>query len=310
MPPNPRVPNALRTGPFRSADALRHGLSRRQLQSGAWRHVLHDVYVWVGVPDDVHCRIRAATLVMPPDAAFSHRTAAWLSGADLLDVQQHRPTMTVPRECHIGPRSALVVRRAALPDADVLRRSAWRCTTPLRTAFDLARSQPLIEAVVCVDALLHLALVAADELRTYIADHPGWRGVRRAATALDHADGSAESPMESRLRLVLVLAGLPRPIVNEPLRGPGGAFLARPDLRIGHVLIEFDGGGHRDAEVFAHDLRRQNRLTEAGYVVLRYSAADVYNRPHRVVHQIRTTLQRPPASPILAISTSRCAATG
>jgi hypothetical protein len=310
MPPNPHVPDALRQGPFRSADALRHGLSRRQLQSGVWRQVLHDVYVWAETPDDLPGRLTAAALVLPPSGAFSHHTAAWLLGADLFDPQHHMPTVTVPRECHVGPRSQLVLRRAALPDADVTRRSAWRCTAPLRTAFDLARSQALVEAVVCVDAMLHLGLVGREELAGYVAEHPGWRGVRRAAAALDHADGGAESPMESRLRLLLVLAGLPRPIVNEPLYGRAGDFLARPDLRIDHVLIEFDGSVHREADVFASDLRRQNRLTEAGYVVLRYSATDVYNRPHRVVHQIRTTLQRPSAASILTKSTQPRAAIG
>src|SRR5215468_10825192 len=101
----------------------------------------------------------------------------------------------------------------------------------------------------------------------------------RSAAALHgvgvlRSDG-AESPMESRLRMVLVLAGLPAPAVNQPLYDACGVFLARPYLRIDRVLVEFDGSVHRDAQVFASDARRQNRLLEAGYTVLRYTASDV-----------------------------------
>ena len=168
-------------------------------------------------------------------------------------------------------------------------------TAPLLTAFDLARTEPGPEAVACVDALLHTGLVDEQALTGYVAAHPGWRGVRIAADVVARADHRAESPMESRLRVILLDGGLPRPAVNEPLHAPDGTFLARPDLRIRHVVVEYDGAVHRDASVFGHDLRRQNRLIEAGYTVLRYGAGDIALRSAQIVAQIRRALDDRPA---------------
>jgi hypothetical protein len=89
-----------------------------------------------------------------------------------------------------------------------------------------------------------------------------------------------------------LVAGVP--VVNESLYDDDGRFLARPDLRLGHVLIEFDGSVHRDGDQFVRDLRRQNRLVDAGYTVLRYTAADVYRKPGMITSQIRHALQAPP----------------
>jgi len=55
-----------------------------------------------------------------------------------------------------------------------------------------------------------------------------------------------------------------------------------------HLVIEFDGGNHRDRLV--SDDRRQNSLVSAGYRVLRFTVADVYGRPEAIVGQVRAGL--------------------
>ncbi len=302
MAGSPHVPDALRAGPFRSGQALDAGLTRRQLQSDCWRRLLHDVYAWSGLPDDLGLRTAAAALVLPAGAAFSHRTAAWLLGIDMISPGPV-PIVTVPTGVVFAARDGLVVRHAPVSRADVVRRRGLPVTAPARTAFDLARTEPGTEAVACVDALVHTGIVTAAEIEAYAAGCRGWRGVRRCAEVLSHVDGAAESPMESRLRMVLVEGGLPRPVVNMPLYDADGAFLGRPDLRIGHVVIEYDGAVHREAGVFGRDLRRQNLLIDAGYVVLRYGAGDVVGRADAIVAQVRRASATTP-SPILAESTS------
>lgn len=301
MPGSPLVPDALRAGPFRSGHALAAGLTRRQLQSDCWRHLLHDVYAWAGLPDDLGLRVAAAALALPAGAAFSHRTAAWLLGVDSVSPGEV-PVATVPAGTAYAARGGLVVRRAPLPSTEVVRRRLMPVTSAARTAFDLARTEPAAEAVACVDAMLHAGLVDRQSLAGYAAARRGWRGVRLALLAVDLADGAAESAMESRLRMVLVDGGLPRPVVNEPVLGADGTFLGRPDLRIGRVLIEYDGAVHREAAVFGSDLRRQNRLVDAGYVVLRYGAGDIAGRSQLIVAQVRRALAD--RSPILSESTS------
>lgn len=297
----PLVPDELRTGPFLGAEALAAGLSRRQLQSACWRRLFQDVYAWVGLPDDFGLRVAAAALLLPPDAAFSHRTAAWLHGLTTVTPGPD-PEVTVPPHTAFAGRRGLAVRHAPLHGDDVVRRRLRPVTSPLRTAFDLARTERRAEAIACVDAALHAGLVDKQTLAGYVAAHPGWRGVRTAAGIVDHADPAAESPMESHLRVLLRDGGLPLPVVNQPLYDSGGHFLARPDLRIGHVVIEYDGAVHREASAFGQDLRRQNRLVDAGYTVLRYTAADLTTRPADVVAQVRRALAERP--PILAGATS------
>ena len=95
--------------------------------------------------------------------------------------------------------------------------------------------------------------------------------------------------METRLRLVLVLAGLPRPRVQVSL-GNEDTFLGRADLYYAgpRLIIEYDGGTHRDR--LAYDDRRQNRLVDAGYRLLRFTAADILESPASIVALVRRSL--------------------
>jgi very-short-patch-repair endonuclease len=97
--------------------------------------------------------------------------------------------------------------------------------------------------------------------------------------------------METRLRLLLVLAGLPHPRGQVSLRDDCGLFLARPDLYYpdARLVIEYDGATHRES--LAADNRRQNRLMDAGYRILRFSAGDVLDAPATVVSMVRRALQ-------------------
>ena len=103
--------------------------------------------------------------------------------------------------------------------------------------------------------------------------------------------------METRLRWLLVQAGLPRPEVQAPIpEARARADLYYPQTRL---IIEFDGGNHRDRMV--EDNRRQNLLMNAGYQVLRFTASDLYNRPETVVRQVSAAVgssaTRPAAAP-------------
>ncbi len=169
--------------------------------------------------------------------------------------------------------------------------SCLAVTTPLRTCFELTRREPLVEAVVAADAMLHADLVTLEELRAYVEEREGTGGVRNARKAATIAEPKTESPMESRLRMVLLEAGLPRPRVQEELLDSRGRVVARPDLAYpsARLGIEYDGVTHRES--LAEDNRRQNMLLrEFGVVLLRYTAVDVYNRAATIVEDVRSVL--------------------
>jgi very-short-patch-repair endonuclease len=96
--------------------------------------------------------------------------------------------------------------------------------------------------------------------------------------------------METRLRMLLVLAGIPRPDAQVSIKDHHGRFLCRPDLlyQLQRLAIEYDGGNHRDRLV--DDNRRQNRLISAGLRLLRFTAADIYGSPDLVAMQVRLGL--------------------
>jgi len=96
--------------------------------------------------------------------------------------------------------------------------------------------------------------------------------------------------METRLRMLLVLNGLPRPEAQVSIYD-GDLFLGRIDLyyRDARLGIEYDGA-HHDGKL-ADDDRRQNLLQNAGVRLLRFTASDIYNNPDVVVRQVRAALR-------------------
>src|SRR6266513_4577379 len=128
-----------------------------------------------------------------------------------------------------------------------------------------------------------------------VADFKGRPGAARLRRLTELA-GPAESPMETRLRWLLITAGLPRPEVQADLHDARGRFIARTDLfyRAARLAIEFDGGNHRERLV--SDDRRHNLITGAGFRLLRFTSADVYQRPDVVAAQVRGALATPALS--------------
>jgi hypothetical protein len=279
---------------LRGSTAIATGLlTRHQLAGPAWRKLFRDVYVAADAPVDHLTGCRAAALLLPPGAALSHRSAAMLYGADVLERGQ---PVEVTASGRGGPRPqpGLAVVRSPLAVADVWTRGGLPVTSPLRTAFDLARNSDLVAGVVGVDALLYRRVVKAPALADYLDAHANWNGVRLARRALGLARPDVESPMETRLRLCVVLAGLPEPVIQYDVLDPAGHFVARLDLayRRQRVGLEYDGDHHRERDVFRRDAVRLNRLRLLGWTVLRFTADDVLRNPDRVVAYVRAALKR------------------
>jgi very-short-patch-repair endonuclease len=159
-----------------------------------------------------------------------------------------------------------------------------------RTLYDLVRRVGLVEAVVVADMALHSGVIDLAELTTFVAARSGRKGVAAARPLLDLVEPAAESPMESRLRMLLVLGGLSRPQAQVSLHADDGEFLGRADLYYpgSRLVMEYDGETHRSSLV--DDNRRQNRLLSAGFRVLRFTAADVLRSPGAVLTQVRTAV--------------------
>jgi hypothetical protein len=282
----------LTCAPFVGRDAIAAGLlTRSQLAGETWRRLLPDIYAWADLPLDHGLRCLAAGLYLRGRGAVSGRDAAALWGADAL-MRGAPVEVTVPRGARVRPAGGLVVVRSPLPAGDVAAWAGIPLTTPGRTAFDLARRLPLVEAVVAVDAMLAARLVTSANLAASAAIRPYWPGLARLRKVLLLCDAGAESPQESRLRLILIAGGLPRPVCQYEVRDAAGLFVARLDLAYpAHRLgIEYEGDHHRGRGVFQDDLRRINRLRACGWTVLRFAARDVFGDRVRVVATVRAAL--------------------
>lgn len=290
--PTARRPDVLRGRVFRKRDVIERGvLTSSELRSSAWRRLFRGVYVDADLADSYGLRIRGAGLLIPPTAVYSGRTAAYLHGASQLTATDDPIEISIPADVRFGPVDGLLIRRAVLPAGDVQLLHRRRCTTGLRTALDIARREPLIEAVVGLDVLLARAVVGKGELGEAAARVSG-RGSRRARRAVELADGRAQSPPESRLRVLLILAGL-APVPQFTVRDQDGDFVARVDLAFPEqrIAIEYDGAWHSEPGQFAKDRRRLNRLVAAGWTVLHVTAAEMRD-PEALIEKVQALLVR------------------
>jgi hypothetical protein len=232
--------------------------------------------------------VEAAWRRLPEGAVFSGLTAAWLHG---LDVDPADPIeFTVPKSLGVTTRSGMAVRRSVLSRDEVVVRHGFPTTTPLRTLLDISCRQPLVEAVVVADMALHTGVIKPDALVASLGRYEGTWGVKALRQVAWHAEPATESPMETRMRIIVVLGGLPRPQAQVSIYDGAGNFLGRPDLyypaeRLG---LEYDGSIHHGTLV--EDNRRQNRLLNAGVRLLRFGAGDIYGAPDSVVALVRAQL--------------------
>ena len=293
--PRARRPPALRGAVFRKCDVVSAGLlTADALRSSAWRRLYRGVYADAELPDSFGLRIRGAGLLIPSAAVYSGRAAAYLLGATELADSAGVVEVSVPTGVRFGPVDGMRVRRVVLPTSDVTAVTRRRCTTGLRTALDIARWEPLPDAVAALDVLLARAVVGQAQLREAATAYAG-RGGRRVGQAAELADPRAESPPESRLRVLLALAGLPA-VPQFTVCDADGHFVARVDLAFPdrRIAIEYDGVWHAERGQFARDRQRLNRLVAAGWTVLHVTAADMRD-PDALVARVRALLGSPAA---------------
>ncbi|MGY1697622.1 endonuclease domain-containing protein [Geodermatophilus sp. SYSU D00814] len=267
MPVAPRRPPVLHGRVFRGTWAVGTGvLTKDELRSTAWRRLRRDVYADAALPVDHRLMARGVALVMPRAAALGGLTAAVLWGAGALATAEDPVEVVVPPGTRWSPGPGVVVRSAGL-GGDVVRRGPWlRWTDRVRTAVDLVRRDGTDEAVVLLDQLVCAWVVDLAAVRVAVQALPRCRGSARARRAAGLADGLAESPQETRLRLLLHRSGLPLPVAQYEVRS-GGRFVARVDFAWPErrLALEYDGAWHGAPDQLPRDRRRLNGLMAAGW---------------------------------------------
>jgi very-short-patch-repair endonuclease len=273
--------------------AAEAGVSSKQLRRPDVVRLSRDTFLPRALSGDFRVRTAAVLLTAPERAVVSHLSAAALWGVAIpMRKDDGRVHVTVATGSAIRGRADRCIHRSPIDADEITRLDGFPVTTPARTWRDLAAvlQEPALLAV--TDQLLARRCSAAD-LTAQLKHRPLGRGAARARAVLPVADARAESPMESVLRWLLHAARVPTPELQFVVRDPDGSFIGRADLAWPDrkVLVEFDGDVHRERDVFVNDLRRQNRLIAEGWIVLRFTSADVLGRPDAVISEIRRALR-------------------
>jgi hypothetical protein len=187
------------------------------------------------------------------------------------------------------------VRSGEIRDDEVCTVDCINCTTPARTAYDLGRRLPLETAAIRIDALLNATKASILQVESLALRYPGAPGIRQLRTALELADAGAESPQETRLRLLLVRSGLPRPVTQIPVTNDWGHVARRIDMGWPEWMVgaEYDGEHHwTDPARHAEDIERLEFLAARGWMIVRVSARQLRYQSALVVERVRTALQR------------------
>jgi len=166
--------------------------------------------------------------------------------------------------------AGLIVRNESLAPDEITRVSGIPVTTRARTAFDLARHLPRGQAVARLDALMRAQRFSTQDVLLLAERHRGARGLKSLRGVLPLIDGGAASPQESRLRLLYIDAGLPKPETQLAIVGARARVIRWSDMgwREFMVAAEYDGDQHRtDRRVYTKDIRALRAARNLGWIV-------------------------------------------
>ena len=289
--PHPLLMSRGLHGVFVGSHAVAEGaVSRRQLQSGLYRPLLHNVYADPALTADHQLHARAAALVMPEDAALGGRSAATWFGAPFAAPIEPVVVLVPPSSAWRGPRGVRV-HRTEIAAADLTTVDFVRVTTPARTAWEVATLESAANAVAMLDGMVRAGHLSTSDLRGMQDAAPRrWRGTR-VTTVVPLVDGRSQSPPESWVRVACARAGLPAPtpqfVVIEGGEFLGCVDLAWPEARL---IVEYEGAHHFEGLQISRDDERYRSLIAAGWRVIRLSAADLRDMA-AVVARIRDALR-------------------
>ncbi len=270
--------------PFTRAQALLAGLTDHELTGPGFQRLFWGVYITSSVAATLSVRARASILLSPPGSLVSHHTAARLwGGVPPEDAQIH---VTGPLGIRQRTGGIFAHRCPDLPRA-VLRRSV-PTTSPEQTFCDMAQYCGLVDLVILGDSFVHAKVTTPARLIAAAVAMTGRRApeVRRAARLVR---SGVDSPMETRLRLLIVLAGLPEPVVDFHITDVDGRVRYRIDLSYPGVelAIEFDGRHHVTVRAqWEGDILRREDLENRNWRFVLVTSAQFYADPGAVLHRV------------------------
>lgn len=277
--------------PFTRRAALAAGLTDRMLRGPRFRSLLTGVYLSTDVRVTPIIMAAAALLTQPEGAVASHHSAAGVMRAPVPVHQLEH--VTVPTPADRRRRSGVRCHVAALETVDQMRMYGLMITAPHRLFVDMAEYLSLVELVILGDWLVRQQFLSCASLVRYCNDSSD-RHVLHARRAAAYVRDRVDSPMETRLRMLLVLAGLPEPEVNREIRDTNGSVVMRLDLSYPRVklAVEYDGRQHTELVEQRHrDLDRRDDLEEDEWRLLVVTSRGIFVEPEKTLLRVWRALR-------------------
>lgn len=271
--------------PFLRQDGLAAGLTKHRLDGPGFTKLFGGIRLAASVSLTPQLLAEAALLIAP-GAVVSHHTSAILWGGVVPEEPHTHVLVRVDRErrerdglrCHVSPDPATTTHRGL------------SVTTPAQTFLDLALHLGLVDLVILGDSLVHAGVMSEAELISAAAAMTR-RGAVLAREAADLVRTGAQSPMETRSRLMFHFAGLPEPTTQFRVGDASCTYyldLAWPELR---TAAEYDGRQHAESpQQWGHDLGRREWLDGNGWRLIVMRALDVYDDPWATILRVQHIL--------------------
>ncbi len=184
---------------FRGSEALAAGLLTRGTLRYNFRRIFPDIYCSATTQPSLRDRTTAASLWSRGTGVIAGRAAAALHGARWID---DRAPIEMIRSCPRPPHG-IVVRNETIGEDEIVSIDGMLVTSPARTAFDLARHLPRVQAVVCLDALARATGVGVNTVLRLACRYRTARWWRYAIETINVMDGGADTPQATSVRLLL-----------------------------------------------------------------------------------------------------------
>lgn len=286
---SPVVPPELLAAPFRTRYAASLGVSKATLRGPVFRAPFAGVRVAASLEDTLRLRSAAALLALPAGSVLSCHTAAELRRLPV------RKESAIHADIPVGRgRTRIDGIAAHCRTVSSVRVQGLPVCTSVENFLELAEHLSLVDLVIVGDALVRHGWVQLDDLRAAVAGALGRRGIRRARRGASLVRTRVDSPMETRIRLLLVLAGMPCPVPGFRVMQDGQLIgfvdLAYPEYM---VVLEYDGDLHRVLKrKWRMDVATREALRDLGWTVIVLTADDYAVRPAHTVGRVARELVR------------------
>lgn len=258
---------------FRGSEAVAQGDLTEWALRRWHRPVFRDIYADKSQILTAQDRALGAWLWSKRKGVIAGVAASAFHGAEWVDAD-------IPIELRLSaprPPRGIIARNETLFDDEVMYVGDVPITTPARTAFDLGRHLRRGQALARMDALMRATPFSIEDVQLLAKRYRGARGLRQLRELLPLVDGGAASPQETRLRLLFIDNGFPKPATQIPVYDEWGVLvrvldMGWEDFKVGS---EYDGDQHRtDRPQYVKDMRVYRKLARLRWDVVRVIKED------------------------------------